>query len=82
MTTANLISKLNKLGIENHIEDINGFNQDVIFIINGVKFYAGFDIESNIITDYHKKTGYDESNQETRRTFYDNLNQLLRCNKK
>jgi len=78
MKTTNLISKLNKLKIEHTIIDINGYNKDIVFVINGITFYAGFNSNKNVIEDYHREICYNVSEQEMQRRFFDNFNQLLR----
>jgi hypothetical protein len=78
MKTTNLISKLNKLKIEHTIIDINGYNKDIVFVINGITFYAGFNTNKNVIEDYHREICYNVSEQEMQRRFFDNFNQLLR----
>ena len=78
MTTSNLISKLNKNNIECKIEDINGYNKDIKFFINGMTFRAGFNTHSNIISDFCRDICYDKSSQEMQRRFFDNFNQVLK----
>jgi hypothetical protein len=78
MKIITLINKLNKMKIENKIVDNNGYNKDVVFVINGKTFYAGFTMSNDTIIDYCVNICYDASNQETQRRFFDNLNQLLK----
>ncbi len=42
MQLSSLITKLNKLGVKSEIVDINGYNKDLAFTINGTKYYAAF----------------------------------------
>jgi hypothetical protein len=78
MTTTNLITKLNKMNINHSIIDINGFNQDIKFIINGMVFKAGFTTQSNIIEDFCREISFDKVNQEMQRRFFDNFNKCLK----
>lgn len=78
MTTTNLISKLNKSNINFTIEDINGYNKDIVFLINGMTFKAGFNTHSNKISDFCRDICYDKTNQETQRRFFDSFNKLMK----
>ena len=78
MKASNLINKLQKMDIEYKINDVNGYNFDIVFEIKGVTFFAGFNNVSREIEDYCKEVGYDNANQEFRRVFYTNFNQLLK----
>ena len=78
MTTANLISKLNKMNIESTIVNDNDYNMDVEFIINGMTFKAGFIKGQNIILDFCREICFDKSSQEMQRRFFDNFNKLVK----
>lgn len=78
MTTSNLINKLNKMNITHSIVDINGFNQDIKFTINGMLFAAGFTTQSNVIEDFCREIYFDDVNQEMQRRFFDNFNKCLK----
>ena len=81
MTTTNLITKLNKMNITHSIVDINGFNQDIKFTINGIVFKAGFTTQSNVIQDFCREICFDNVNQEMQRRFFDNFNKILKYTK-
>ena len=66
------------MNIEYKINDVNGFNFDVVFIIKGITFFAGFNNVSRVIEDYCKEIGYDNANQSFDRVFYSNFNKLLK----
>lgn len=78
MTTSNLISKLNKLNINYSIVDINGYNQDIAFSINGMSFKAGFVKGIEIIEDFCREICFDNNIQEVQRRFFNNFNQILK----
>jgi len=78
MTTTNLISKLNKLGVSHSVSTNNGFNMDICFSINGKSYKAGYTLNNETITDYCRAIGYDQSSQETQRLFFNNFNHVLR----
>jgi hypothetical protein len=78
MTTTNLIAKLNKMNITYSIVDINGYNQDIKFTINGMVFAAGFTTQSNIIEDFCREISFDKVNQEMQRRFFYNFNKCLK----
>lgn len=78
MTTNNLIAKLTKLGISYSISTNNNYNMDICFSINNKSYKAGYTINNEIITDYCRAIGYDESSQETQRLFFTNFNHILR----
>jgi hypothetical protein len=78
MTISNLISKLNKINISYSILDVNGYNKDIQFSINGLIFKAGFIEGNNEIQDYCREICYDNNTQEMQRRFFDNFNKLLK----
>jgi len=77
MKKSSLINKLNKLGISHTIHG-NGYNMNVQFTVNGRIFDAGYTINKDDIEDYCTVIGYDKANQESQRSFFKNLNQVLR----
>ncbi len=77
MTTANLISKLTKMNVEYTVVDVNGYNMDIEFSINGLNFSAGFNTSKNIIEDFSRAICYDNVNQEMQRRFFTNFNKLI-----
>jgi len=77
MTTANLISKLTKMNVAYTVVDVNGYNMDIEFSINGLKFSAGFNTSKNIIEDFSRAICYDNVNQEMQRRFFTNFNKLI-----
>lgn len=77
MKTTNLISKLNKMNVKHKIEDVNGYNKDIVFTINNITFKAGFNTSSDIIEDFCREICYDTTAQETQRRFFDNFNKLI-----
>jgi hypothetical protein len=77
MTTTNLIKKLNKMQVSHNIVDVNGYNQDIHFVINGKKYIAGYNVKNNVIEDYCMEICYDNANQEMQRRFFDNFNKVL-----
>lgn len=78
MKITSLISKLNKMNVAHEIVNNNGYNADIQFVINGKSFYAGIVEDKDTVQDFCKEIGYDDVNQETQRSFYDNFNQLLK----
>lgn len=78
MKITSLISKLNKMNVAHEIVNNNGYNSDIQFVINGKSFYAGIVEDKDTVQDFCKEIGYDDVNQETQRSFYDNFNQLLK----
>jgi hypothetical protein len=78
MTHTSLILKLNKMDIDSTIVNINNYNMDVKFVINGMTFKAGFIKGQNIIQDFCREICLDKSSQETQRRFFDNFNKLLK----
>lgn len=76
MKLTSLISRLDKLGIENRIFDGNGYNKNLVFTVNGTTYYASF--TSDAIQDICKITGYNEAAQETDRQYFANLRQVLK----
>lgn len=77
MTTANLISKLTKMNVTYTVVDVNGYNMDIEFSINGLNFSAGFNTSKNIIEDFSRAICYDNVNQEMQRRFFTNFNKLI-----
>lgn len=77
MTTANLISKLTKMNVTYTVVDVNGYNMDIEFSINGLNFSAGFNTSKNIIEDLSRAICYDNVNQEMQRRFFTNFNKLI-----
>jgi hypothetical protein len=77
MTTANLISKLTKMNVAYTVVDVNGYNMDIEFSINGLNFSAGFNTSKNIIEDFSRAICYDNVNQEMQRRFFTNFNKLI-----
>ena len=78
MKITSLISKLNKMNVAHEIVNNNGYNADIKFVINGKSFYAGIVEGKDTIQDLCKEIGYDDVNQETQRSFYDNFNHLIK----
>jgi hypothetical protein len=78
MTTSTLISKLKKLKISYTIINVNGYNMDISFSINGMNFKAGYFKDENIIQDYCREICYNQSEQEMQRRFFENFNKLIR----
>ena len=77
MNTANLISKLTKMNVAYTVVDVNGYNMDIEFSINGLNFSAGFNTSKNIIEDFSRAICYDNVNQEMQRRFFTNFNKLI-----
>ena len=78
MTTTNLINKLNKMNIPYTILDCNGYNMDIQFSINDKTFKAGFFKGEKEIQDFCRDIVFDVSEQEMRRRFFENFNQVLK----
>jgi hypothetical protein len=78
MTTTNLITKLTKMNIAYTILDYNSYNMDIEFTINGKTFKAGFYEGETEIQDFCRDIVFDVSEQEMRRRFFDNFNQILK----
>lgn len=78
MEIKNLLSKLDKLKIKHNTVDVNGYNKDICFNINGLEFKAGVNGSNSFISDLCREICFDKSEQETQRRFFDNFNQLLR----
>lgn len=78
MDTNKLTLKLSKMNIPYKILDINGYNKDIEFQINGLIFKAGFNADSPEITDFCREICYDNNEQETQRRFFDNFNKVLK----
>jgi hypothetical protein len=77
MTTQNLINKLNKINVLYSIVDVNGYNQDIHFVINGKNYIAGYNVKNNVIEDYCMEICYDNANQDMQRIFFSNFNKVL-----
>ena len=77
MKVLNLTSKLNKMNTLFVIVDVNGYNKDIVFQVNGKTFKAGFTDASGVVEDFCQEICWDNSEQEMQRTFYKNFNQLL-----
>jgi hypothetical protein len=78
MKLSTLKNKLAKMNIETSVFDYNGFNKELIFVINGVKVQAGFNTDSDKVTDFCTVLGYDNANQEHQRSFFSNFAQVQR----
>jgi len=78
MTTANLISKLNKMNITSTIVDMTGYNKEVQFSINGLNYSADFNIEKMEIESFSRDICFDNTNQEMQRRFFSNFSQLIK----
>ena len=78
MTIANLISKLKKTNVAHTILENNGYNKDIKFSINGKTFKAGFTEGKTIIEYFFIYRGYNNSEQETERRFFDNFAKVLK----
>jgi len=78
MRVQSLISKLNKINVSYTVLENNGYNKDIQFSIKGLFFKAGFTEGKKIVEDFCTEICYDNSNQETRRRFFDNFNQVLK----
>ena len=77
MKISSLISKLNKMNISHTIIDINGYNKDIQFSINGLTFLAGFIEGKEMIQDFCREIYYNNCSQETERRFFDNFNKVV-----
>lgn len=77
MKVSNLTSKLNKMKVPFTVVDVNEWNKDIVFQINGKTFKAGFTAASDVIEDFCREICYDNVDQEMQRVFYKNFNQLL-----
>jgi hypothetical protein len=66
------------MNIEYSILNLNGYNKDVNFSINGMSFSAGFTSTEDTVTDFCRNICFDVVNQETQRIFFNNFNQLLK----
>ena len=53
MKAANLINKLNKINVKSNVVNVNGYNMDVEFTINGMFFKAGYLINDDTIFYNH-----------------------------
>lgn len=78
MTTSSLVSKLNKMNIAHSIVDVNGYNKDIQFIINGLTFKAGFTEGKTEVEDFCREICFDNNTQEMQRRFFITFNQLLK----
>lgn len=78
MKVSSLISKLHKMNIGHSIIDNNGYNMDVMFIINGMIFKAGYNKGFEDVLDFCREVCYNKSEQEMQRRFFDNFKQLLK----
>ena len=78
MNTAQLTIKLSKLNIPHSIIDVNEFNKDIKFTINGLEFYAAYTANDNTISDFCRVTAYDKINQEHSYRFFNSLNSVLK----
>lgn len=78
MKTETLIQKLTKLNIQNKIVDLNGYNKDMYFKINGLQFVAGISYDGKVITDFCREICFDHANQEMQRRFFANFAALMR----
>ena len=77
MKISNLISKLNKMNVSHTIVDVNGYNKDIQFSINGLTFLAGFIEGKEMIQDFCREICFDNVNQDMQRRFFDNFNKVL-----
>ncbi len=78
MKVSTLKNKLTKQNISFEEVDLNGFNKDITFSVNGLDFRAGFDTDKMIVLGYTIVIGYDEASQETQRRFFETLPRALR----
>ena len=78
MTVSQLTSKLIKLNVEFEMIDINEFNKSVHFEINGSKYECDYTAISNVISDYSKFIGTDNTDQSFRYRFFDSFSQLIK----
>ena len=72
MKVSTLKSKLNKMNVK--FTEIKG---DVIFTINKKKYFVDTNNSDSILCFFYE-IGFNQSNQETDRRFFDNFAQVLR----
>jgi hypothetical protein len=78
MKLSTLKNKLAKMNIETSVFDYNGYNKALIFVMNGVKVQAGFEVDADKVSDFCTITGYNNDNQEHERRFFRNFAQVQR----
>lgn len=77
MKVLSLVSKLNKMKVSFVVVDVNEYNKDIAFQINGKTFKAGYVEGSEEVEDFCREICWDKSEQQMQRVFYKNFNQLL-----
>lgn len=75
MKLSSLTSKLDKMGIG---YNVSPEDQQVYFTLNGKKYSGWVSSDGTSVTDFAHAKEYDQINQETRRTFFDNFAQVVR----
>ena len=78
MSTTTLTNRLSKMGIGYKVINVNGYDMDIQFAINGITFLAGYNVNSNSIIDFCREICFDNGSQEMQRRFFDNFAQVLR----
>lgn len=78
MKVLSLVSKLNKMKVPFVVVDVNEYNKDIVFQINGKTFKSGYVEGSDIVEDFCREICWDNVDQEMQRRFFDNFNQLVK----
>lgn len=78
MKVLSLVSKLNKMKVPFVVVDVNEYNKDIVFSLNGLQFKAGYVEGSEEVEDFCREICWDNVDQEMQRRFFDNFSQLVK----
>lgn len=78
MKVKTLLKRLEGLNIPYAIEDVNGYNKDVLFTINETNFTAGFIEGREEVEDFCRPIYFDQVSQQMVNRFFRNFKELLR----
>ena len=78
MKSATLKKRLKNMGIPYNVVDVNGYNKDIEFTINGTDFKAGIIEGKEEVQDFCREIFYDKVREQMARRFFRNFKELLR----
>jgi hypothetical protein len=79
MTTTTLQKRISKIATDIEIVKLNHVNEYIKFVINGKLCTASYSANNLVIDSFSIEKGYDNDNQQGRRSFYYTFKSLLKA---
>jgi hypothetical protein len=79
MKATTLQKRISKIATDIEVVKLNHVNEYIKFIINGKLCIASYSANDLVIDSFSIEKGYDNDNQQSRRSFYYNLKSLLKA---